>query len=64
MGCAGGTHGFVGAQDALAFVLSLAFFLICPHDVPESKGGLDHPSNMQWLSRKEHQEKTKMDMAQ
>jgi len=32
------------------------------HIIPLNKGGIDHPSNMQWLSRKEHQDKTKRDL--
>jgi hypothetical protein len=32
------------------------------HIVTLSKGGRDDPSNMQWLPREEHQEKTKRDL--
>ena len=32
------------------------------HIIPLSKGGRDDPSNMQWLSKKEHQEKTGRDL--
>jgi hypothetical protein len=32
------------------------------HIVPLSKGGRDDPSNMEWLSKKEHQEKTRQDL--
>jgi 5-methylcytosine-specific restriction endonuclease McrA len=31
------------------------------HIIPLSKGGSDDPSNMQWLPKKEHQDKTKRD---
>ncbi len=32
------------------------------HIIPLSKGGRDDPSNMQWLSKEQHQEKTKRDL--
>jgi hypothetical protein len=32
------------------------------HIAPLSKGGRDDPSNMQWLPKKEHQDKTKRDL--
>ncbi len=31
------------------------------HIVPLSKGGRDVPSNMQWLPKEQHQDKTKLD---
>ncbi len=33
------------------------------HIIPLAKGGRDDPSNMQWLSRAEHREKTRQDLA-
>ena len=32
------------------------------HNTPLSKGGADHPSNMQWLSKKDQQERTKREL--
>ena len=32
------------------------------HVVPLSKGGRDDPSNMQWLPREQHQDKTRRDL--
>ncbi len=32
------------------------------HIVPLSKGGRDDPSNMQWLSREQHRDKTRRDL--
>jgi 5-methylcytosine-specific restriction endonuclease McrA len=32
------------------------------HIVPLSKGGRDHPSNMQWLSREQHRKKTNREL--
>ena len=32
------------------------------HIVPLSKGGRDDPSNMQWLPREQHQDKTRPDL--
>ncbi len=32
------------------------------HIVPLSKGGRDDPGNMQWLSREQHQDKTRRDL--
>jgi 5-methylcytosine-specific restriction endonuclease McrA len=32
------------------------------HVVPLSKGGKDAPENMQWLPRREHQDKTRRDL--
>jgi hypothetical protein len=32
------------------------------HIIPLSKGGRDDPSNMQWLPKREHQEKTRRDL--
>jgi hypothetical protein len=32
------------------------------HIVPLSKGGRDDPSNMQWLPKGQHQDKTKRDL--
>jgi 5-methylcytosine-specific restriction endonuclease McrA len=32
------------------------------HIVPASKGGRDDPSNMQWLSKEQHRDKTKRDL--
>jgi len=32
------------------------------HIVPLSKGGRDKPSNMQWLPREQHQDKTRPDL--
>ena len=32
------------------------------HIVPLSKGGQDQPSNMQWLSREQHRDKTRRDL--
>ncbi len=32
------------------------------HIIPLSKGGQDDPSNMQWLSKEQHQDKTKRNL--